>query len=113
LNAGTQYYLNLVARLSVPLENILQNILSIACQRPVIIQSMFPEIQGEEPPLEEIMYYVQRLKELKDRGAQISLVQIYSAHQPMAAGFGHLSLKILSFIAQSVRNLAGLRAEVY
>jgi len=113
LNAGTQYYLNLIDRLSLPLENILQNILSIACQRPVIIQSMFPEIQGEEPPLEEIMYYVQRLKELKDRGAQISLVQIYSAHQPMAAGFGHLSLKILSFIAQSVRNLAGLRAEVY
>jgi hypothetical protein len=113
LNAGTQYYLNLVDRLSLPLENILKNILSIARQRPVIIQSMFPEIWGEEPPLEEIMYYVQRLKELKDGGAQISLVQIYSAHQPMASGFGHLSLKMLSFIAQTIRNLAGLRAEVF
>jgi hypothetical protein len=74
---------------------------------------MFPEIQGEEPPLEEIMYYVRRLKELKDRGAQISLVQVYSAHQPMSSGFGHLSLKTLSFIAHSVRTLAGLKAEIF
>jgi len=113
LNAGTQYYLNLVERLSTPLENILENILYLARQRPVIVQSMFPEIQGEEPPLEEIMYYVRRLKELKDRGAQISLVQVYSAHQPMSSGFGHLSLKTLSFIAHSVRTLAGLKAEIF
>jgi wyosine [tRNA(Phe)-imidazoG37] synthetase (radical SAM superfamily) len=113
LNAGTQYHMNLIDRLNTPLEAILKNILCIARERPVVIQSMFPQIQGEEPPLEEIMYYVQRLKELKARGAQISLVQVYSAHQSMNSGFGHLSLKVLSYIAQSVRNLTGLKAEIF
>ena len=114
LDGGTQAYLNKVDKPDVPLEKILRNILSLGRQRPVVIQSLFPTINHEEPPLEEIEQYAVRLRELRTAGAQIPLVQIYSASRPTPrSGFGHLPLKALSRIAQSVRQVAGLRAEVF
>ncbi len=114
LDGGSQAYLNKVNRSSVPLEKILSNILMLARQRPVVIQSLFPAIRGEEPPLEEIEQYAHRLLELKRAGAQISLVQIYSATRPSPnSDSSHLPLKVLSRIAQTVRQVAGLTAEVF
>jgi wyosine [tRNA(Phe)-imidazoG37] synthetase (radical SAM superfamily) len=114
LDGGTQAYLNKVDQMNGSLEKVLANILILAQKRPVIIQSLFPAINGEEPPLEEIEQYAQRLKELKAQGAQIPLVQIYSATRPTPnSGCGHLPLKTLSRIAQTVRQVAGLKAEVF
>ena len=80
----------------------------------MVVQSLFPAINGDEPPATEIKEYAGRLKELKDAGALISLVQVYSATRPMArTGCGHLPLKTLSDIAQTVRRHSGLRAEVF
>ncbi len=114
LDGGSQTFVDKINRPNVPLEKILANILLVGRQRPVVIQSLFPAIHGEEPPLEEIQEYAQRLKELKAGGAQISLVQIYSAARPgVHAEWGHLPLRVLSQIAQAVRQTAGLRAEVF
>jgi wyosine [tRNA(Phe)-imidazoG37] synthetase (radical SAM superfamily) len=114
LDGGTQGFVDKVNRPNVPLEKILANILLIGRQRPVVIQSLFPAIHGEEPPIEEINEYAQRLKDLKAGGAQISLVQIYSAARPgIQAEWGHLPLRVLSQIAQTVRQSAGLHAEVF
>jgi wyosine [tRNA(Phe)-imidazoG37] synthetase (radical SAM superfamily) len=114
LDGGTQAYLNMVNRPDVPIERVLANILMLARRRPVVIQSLFPAIHGVEPPPEEIEQYAQRLLELKAGGAQIPLVQIYSATRPMLnPGCGHLPLKVLSRIARRVREVAGLRAEVF
>jgi wyosine [tRNA(Phe)-imidazoG37] synthetase (radical SAM superfamily) len=114
LDGGTQAYVNKVNRASVPLEKILSNILLLARQRPVVIQSLFPAINGEEPPVEEIEQYAHRLLELKKAGAQISLVQIYSATRPSPNSEStHLPLKVLSRIAQTVRQTTGLTAEVF
>jgi hypothetical protein len=93
---------------------VLANILALGRQRPVVVQSLFPAIHEQEPSSEEIDQYAQRLKELKGRGAQISLVQIYSAARPMShVECGHLPLKTLSHIAQVVRQATGLKAEVF
>ena len=114
LDGGTQSFVDKVNRPNVPLEKILANILLLGRQRPVIIQSLFPAIHGEEPPLDEIRAYASRLKELKTAGAQISLVQIYSAARPgVNADWGHLPLRVLSQIAQTVRQTADLHAEVF
>ena len=114
LDGGSHAYLNRVNRADIPLEKILSNILLIGRHRPVVIQSLFPSFQGEEPPLEEIEQYARRLLEIKNSGANISLVQIYSATRPSAASqCGHLPLKVLSRIAQTVRQSTGLRAEVF
>ena len=114
LDGGSQAYINKVNRADVPLDKILSNILLLGRQRPVVIQSLFPAINDEEPPLEEIEQYAHRLLELKNAGASISLVQIYSANRPAPnSEFGHLPLKVLSRIAHTVRQTAGLRAEVF
>lgn len=114
LDGGTQAFVDKVNRPNVPLEKILANILLVGRQRPVVIQSLFPAIHGDEPPFEEIQEYALRLKELKAGGAQISLVQIYSAARPgVHAEWGHLPLRVLSQIAQTVRHTTGLRTEVF
>lgn len=114
LDAGTQAYMDRVNRPDCPLEKVLANILLVARQRPVVIQSLFPMLNGQEPPSEELDEYVRRLSELKAGGAQIPLVQIYSATRPTPhSECGHLPLKSLSRIARLVKTVTGLKAEVF
>ncbi len=114
LDAGTQDYMNRVNRGAVPLEKVIANIVLVGRQRPVIIQSLFPSVLGQEPPQEEIDEYILRLNDLKQAGARISLVQIYSATRPIAhPDCGHLPLKKLSQICQRIKAETGLRAEVF
>lgn len=114
LEAGTQKYMETINRGDMTLRSVLSNILAIGLSRTIVIQSLFPLLNGQEPPPEEIEQYLQRLQELKAAGAQISLVQVYSAHRPAQnRNCGHLSLKSLSRIARSIRETTGLMAEVF
>ncbi len=112
--AGTQEYMERVNKPNCSLEKVMGDILKVARQRPVTIQGLFPAINGEGPSPQEVEAYAKRLKELKDAGAQIPLVQIYSATRPAARPkIGHLPLRTLSVIARQVREISGLRAEVF
>lgn len=114
LDAGTQGYMNHVNRPQVSLDKVLANILALGRQRSIIIQSLFARVRGEEPSEAEIDEYARRLKALKEGGAQIGLVQIYSAGRPAAnTGCDHLPLRSLSRIAQHVKRVAGLPVEVF
>ncbi len=114
LDAGTQDYMDIVNQPEVGLDFTLHNILHVAKQRPVVIQSLFAEINGTPPPDKEIEHYAQRLLALKQAGADIPLVQIYSAHRPAIKGeVAHLPLRMLSAIAKRVREVTGLRTEVF
>ena len=114
LDAGTQEYMDRVNKAGCTIEHVVANILRLARQRPVIIQSLFPSLNGGGPPESEIDAYVERLKQLKAAGAQIPLVQVYSATRPTAhSESGHLSLPSLSRIARRVREATGLQAEVF
>jgi len=114
LDGGTQAYMERVNKTSAPLEKILSNILLVARQQPVVVQSLFPSLNGTGPDDGEIGHYVQRLQSLKEAGAEIPLVQIYSATRPTPnSAVGHLPLRRLSQIAQSVRSGTGLNAEVF
>ena len=114
LDAGTQDYMDRVNHPDCPLEKILENILAVARQRPVVIQSLFPLLDHEEPSMEEVKQYAMRLYELKAAGAQIPLVQIYSATRPTPhSRCGHLPLKTLADIARVVRAASGLQTEVF
>jgi wyosine [tRNA(Phe)-imidazoG37] synthetase (radical SAM superfamily) len=114
LDVGTQRYMDVINRSAVPLETILQNILQTATKRPVIIQSLFSSIDGMPPSTDEIKEFAERLRELKERGANISMVQIYSATRPGASmRVRHLPLRTMSQIAETVRNSAGIRTEVF
>ena len=114
LDGGTQDYLTKVNGQGISIEKVTANIQILAQKRPVVIQSLFPEINGEGPSEFEIQKYASRLRRLKESGAEIPLVQVYSATRPMPrGGCSHLPLKALSRIAHKVRKVAGLRAEVY
>lgn len=114
LDAGSQEYMDKVNHSEVALERVMQNILLVGRQRPVIVQSLFPAIAGQEPPEEEIDRYIQRLSQLKDGGANIELVQIYSATRPAACPeCGHMPLKALSRISHRIKSETGLKAEVF
>ncbi len=114
LEAGTQEYMQRVNVADVTLDKVLANILLVSKQHPVVIQSLFPMVGGEPPTAEEIEAFAQRLNTLKQNGGRISLVQIYSATRPYAHPLcGHLSLRHLSQIAQTVRLVTGLKVEVF
>src|SRR5262245_30514104 len=114
LDAGTQRYMDEVNQPQVPLDNVLASILVVARERPVIIQSLFPALNGKAPPELEIQEFAQRLRELKAAGAQIPLVQIYSATRPTPRSeCGHLPLRTMSRIARTVRLATGLNVEVF
>ncbi|MGP8198245.1 MAG: radical SAM protein [Limisphaerales bacterium] len=114
LDVGTQDYMDRVNRSEVPLEKVLENILLVGRRRPVVIQSLFPLAFGEEPLPQEIDAYISRLKELKNNGARISLVQIYSATRPIAhPDCGHMPLRKLSRISHRIKMETGLKAEVF
>jgi wyosine [tRNA(Phe)-imidazoG37] synthetase (radical SAM superfamily) len=118
LDAGTQAYMDRMNRpldsQSSPLQKVLTNIRDLARERPVIIQTMAPAIDGHNPFEHELVEYIARLRELKAAGAQISLVQIYSATRPSPhSECGHLPLSVLSGIAKRVRAGTGLHVEVF
>ena len=114
LNAGTQAFFERINRASDTLEHILRNILLVAKERPVVIESLFARVRGQNPPPHEVLQYIDRLRELLAAGAQISSVQIYSANRPTPnSECTHLSLAVLSGIAQQVRAGTGLRVTVH
>lgn len=114
LDAGTQGYMERVNHSEVSLDKVLQNAAMIGRKRPIIIQSLFPLIAGQEPSPGEIDEYIQRLKELKEGGALISLVQIYSATRPTAhSECGHVPLQSLTRICRRIKTEVGLKAEVF
>ncbi|MEI6562590.1 MAG: radical SAM protein [Verrucomicrobiota bacterium] len=114
LDAGTEEGMRRMNGPEASMEATLRNILTIAKRRPVVIQSLFCTLEEQEPDEKEITAYVQRLAELKAAGANISLVQVYSACRPAARpGCKHLPLAQLSHIARRVREETGLNAEVF
>ena len=114
LDAGTQAYMQRINGPQASMETTLHNILSVAQRRPVVIQSLFCTLEDEPPSEEEISAYIQRLNDLTAAGAQISLVQVYSACRPPArTGCKHLPLALVSHIARRVREETGLNAEVF
>ena len=115
LDAGTQKYMEQVNRPDgVTLQNVMANIMQIGQMRPIVIQSLFPMLDGEGPSDEEIDCYIHRLQELKAGGAQIALVQIYSAHRPAQnPNCGHLPLNSLSSIVRRVHEQTRLKTELF
>ena len=92
---------------------MLDNILSAGRLRPIVIQSLFMRIHGEAPQRDEIDAYVARLRELRDGGCRIKLVQVYTTARTTAEKYvTPLENALLDELAENVRTL-GLRAETY
>jgi len=113
LDAGTEDYFHLVDGTRFPFERILANLLSVARERPIVIQAMFLAWDGEGPSREEIDAWVGRLVDIRNAGGTIDLVQVYTvARRPSDPRATALAPAVLDEIVARARR-AGFRAEPY
>lgn len=113
LDAGTEEHFRRVNRPNYPLAHVLDNILATARVRPVVIQSLFLRLDGQPPAAGEIEAYVDRLRALRDDGARLALVQVYTvARRTAEASATALTRPELEAIAAAIEPL-GLPVAVF
>jgi wyosine [tRNA(Phe)-imidazoG37] synthetase (radical SAM superfamily) len=114
LEAGTPAYFQRIARTDFPFDKVLANILHCARQRSIVIQSCFVRIRGRAPSAREIVAYVRRLRGLREAGARIHLVQVYTiARMPAYGIVSSLSNREVDAIAARAKSGAGLPARAF
>jgi len=113
LDAGTEEYFHRVDGTRIPFRLILDNLLLIARERPIVVQSLFPTFDGRGPSDPEVEAWTDRLRGIVDGGGRIDLVQVYTvARTPADPKVGSLDPTALASIADRARK-AGLHAEVF
>jgi len=113
LDAGTEAYYRTIERTSVPLSRVLANIRDTGKLRPIVIQSLFMNLDGHGPGDAEIHAYVERLSELRRVGCQINRVQVYTvARVPAETCVTPLSDRAVDAIGEVVR-ATGLPVETF
>jgi wyosine [tRNA(Phe)-imidazoG37] synthetase (radical SAM superfamily) len=113
LDAGTESYFHLVDGTRLPFRRVLDNLLAVARERPLVIQAMFVAMEREGPPDAEVDAWAGRLRDLVAQGGRIDRVQVYTvARRPADARVEALSDARLERIAARAR-AEGLLVEVY
>ena len=113
LDAGTEAYFQVVDGTQLPLRRILDNLLLVARERPIVVQSLFLAIGGVGPDDAEIAAWVERMGEIVAQGGRIDHVQVYTlARAPSDPRCAPLGAPRLEAIAAAAR-AAGLDAAVY
>ena len=113
LDAGTEPYFHVVDGTRLPFRRILDNLLLVARERPIVIQSLFLALAGAGPDDVEVAAWVARMREIVDQGGRIDHVQVYTvARAPSDPRCAPLDAARLEAIAAKARD-AGLAAAVY
>ena len=113
LDAGTEAYFHVVDGTRLPFQRILDNLLLVARERPIVIQSLFLTLDGVGPDDAEIRAWAGRLAAIVAEGGRIDHVQVYTvARAPSDPRCGPLDPARLDAIAAAARE-AGLAAAVY
>lgn len=113
LDAGTERYFRFVAGTQLPFSRVLDNLLSVARERPIVVQSLFFAYQGSGPSEDEIRAYLERLAAIHAFGGRIAGVQVYTVARPPAdPKVKPLDVASLEAIAVRVRAL-GLTVDVH
>ncbi len=113
LDAGTDAHFKQVNRGNVSLPFVVDNILSAARVRPIVIQAMFLRMHGEPPAASEVDAWVARLSDIRGKGGQIKHVQVYTvARQTTESYVTPLTADELGGIAARARD-AGFDTELY
>nr|MCS5630012.1 radical SAM protein [Pirellulaceae bacterium] len=112
LDAGTADYYQLIERTAIPFQQVLDNLLTTARIRPLVIQSLFMQVNGTPPSDHEIQAYCQRLNDITDNGGSLTSVQIYTiARQPAESYVTPLADEYVDAIVKQVTTQTGLRVE--
>ena len=112
LDAGTDDYYQLIERTAIPFQQVLDNLLSTARIRPIVIQSLFMQVNSTPPNDQEIQAYCQRLNDITDNGGSLASVQIYTiARQPAESYVTPLADEYVDAIVKQVTTQTGLLVE--
>lgn len=84
LDAGTEPYFHEVDGTRMPLRKVLDNLLAVARERPIVVQAMFLALDGLGPTEAEIEAWAGRLRAILEQGGRIELVQVYTVARPPA-----------------------------
>ena len=113
LDAGTEAWFQRVDGTRFPFARVLDNLLLVARERPIVVQSLFLTLGGVGPDEAEVEAWCARLRDLVEGGGRVDLVQVYTVSRPPAdPAVGALPADRLEAIARRVRGL-GLPAEVF
>lgn len=114
LDAGTAEYYQLVERTVIPFQQVLDNLLLAASQRPIVIQSLFMKVHGAGPSERELQAFCEQLNHIQSNGGKISFVQVYTvARTPAESWVTALPTADVQQIAELVRRLTGLPAQAF
>jgi wyosine [tRNA(Phe)-imidazoG37] synthetase (radical SAM superfamily) len=113
LDAGTPEWFAKVDGTTFPFQRVLNNITALAQARPITLQCMFLELDGQGPSDEEVEAWVGRLRAIRGAGGTIEAVQVYTVvRTPSSDRVGRLSLPNLERIAARAR-AAGFEVSSY
>ncbi|HEX9186949.1 MAG TPA: radical SAM protein [Vicinamibacteria bacterium] len=113
LDAGTEAFFRVVDGTRLPFRRILDNLLLVARERPIVVQSLFLTLAGVGPDDAEIAAWAGRMREIVDGGGRIEHVQVHTvARAPSDPRAGALPAARLEAIAAAAR-AKGLDVAVY
>lgn len=114
LDAGTEDYFKTIDRTKIRFSQVLDNLQLAAEQRPIVIQSLFMQVNQQPPSNEEIDAYCSRLTQIVQAGGKIKLVQVYTIARRTAEEYvSSLSIPQVDEIARKVIEQTQLPVEVY
>lgn len=104
LDAGTEPYYKQIDKSLIPFHRVLTNLQEAAAVRPLVIQTLFMQVDGQAPTDAEIDAYCDRLNEILEHGGEIDRVQLYTvARRPAVESVGPLGRTELDRIADRVQ----------
>lgn len=104
LDAGTEAYYKEINRTSIPFGRIVENIEITARLRPIIIQSLFLNWNGQDPSTDEIAAYCGILRGIQGMGGQLQGIQLYTVARPTPEAEARpMQAKELDALAHQVR----------
>ncbi len=113
LDAGTDAWFHRVDGTKLPLQSVVRQITGAAQQNPLVLQCLFPTLDGTGPSDDEVAAWSNRIAEILAAGGQIREVQVTTiARTPADPTVGALPVHRLEQIADYARAL-GLVVNVY
>jgi wyosine [tRNA(Phe)-imidazoG37] synthetase (radical SAM superfamily) len=114
LDAGTSEYFKRVDRTTFSLDEVTEQIKTVAHDFPVVLQSMFMRVRDSAPDWREIVKYCERVASILASEGRIKLIQIYTvARKPAEDWVNPLTDQELKRISYVVQQSTGIRSQVF
>ena len=114
LDAGTEEYFREINRSAIPLSKILDNIRAAARRSPLVIQSLWMRIMGEQPAESELAAWRGRLKDILAGGGRLKAIQLNTiARNPAEKYAAPLARNELERIESFLKSEIPVPVEIY